>query len=269
MRSGREIDPKVMSFLGHLEELRQVFFSVVIAVLIGTVVCWFFSGYILDWIVTHTIGQAQFLRPAEAFSTRVKIALFFGFLLSFPYLALRIWSFVGPGLFRSERAVVVPAALSSTGLFVAGMAFSYFVLTPMMLKLLVRFGTAHVSANIAVGFLMGFILKMSLATGLLFQLPLAVAVLTRFGLVTPGSLWKRWRHAVLIIFIVAAVVTPGDGPSQIVLATPVIVLYFASIWVSSVIARGQRRREREAAELEAAERKPAEGGPSGSGGESS
>jgi len=243
MPSGREVDPKIMSFLGHLEELRQVLFASALAVLLCTVVCWFFSGQILDWIVVRTVGQAQFLRPTEAFATRFKIALFLGFLASFPYVAFRVWTFIGPGLFRSERAVVVPAAVSSTFLFVAGMAFSYFVLTPMMLKLLVNFGTEHVSANIAVGFLMGFLLKMSLATGILFQLPLVVAVLTRVGVVTPGYLIKKWRHAVLIIFIIAAVVTPGDGPSQIVLAAPVVVLYFASIIVSRAIVRGQRRAE--------------------------
>jgi sec-independent protein translocase protein TatC len=97
-----------------------------------------------------------------------------------------------------------------------------------------------VTPNIAVGYLLGFLFKMALACGLLFQLPLVVAVLTRVGLVTPGFLIRKWRHAVLIIFVVSAVVTPGDGPSQIVLATPVVVLYFASIAVSRAIV-GRRR----------------------------
>lgn len=243
MRSGREVDPKVMSFLDHLEEFRRVLLTSALAILVCTAVCWFFSGQILDWVVIRTIGHAQFLRPTEAFSTRFKIAFFLGFLASFPYVAWRVWSFIGPGLFRSERAIVVPAAVSSTLLFAAGMAFSHFILTPMMLHLLVGFGTEHVTANIAVGFLLGFVLKMSLATGLLFQLPLVVAVLTRFGVLTPAFLWKKWRHAVLIIFVVAAIATPGDGPSQIVLAAPVVVLYFASIAVSSFIVRERRRAE--------------------------
>jgi sec-independent protein translocase protein TatC len=233
----RSDDPKVMSFLEHLEEFRQVILASLVAVLAATVVCWFLSGRILDYVVLHSIGHAQFLRPTEAFSTRFKIAFFFGFVIALPYVAIRLWSFIGPGLFRSERTVVVPAAMSSSLLFLSGMAFSYFVITPMMLKLLVGFGTEHVEANIAVGYLLGFIMKMALACGLLFQLPLVVAALTRFGVVTPGFLWKKWRHAVLIIFVVAAVVTPGDGPSQIVLAAPVVALYFISIAVSSLVVR--------------------------------
>ena len=132
----------------------------------------------------------------------------------------------------------------STLLFLGGMAFSYFILTPLMLRLLMEFGTTHVHANITVNYLFDFILKLAVGTGLMFQLPLVVVILTMIRVVTPRFLWSKWRHAIVAIVIVASVVTPGDGAlSTLVLAGPSLALYFLSAVLSTFIHRGQRRRD--------------------------
>ena len=234
-----------MSFFEHLDELRGVLLSSIAVLLVLAVVAWFFSARLIDLLVVRTVGQAQFIRPLEAFSTRVKISLLLGLIAGMPFIAFRIWGFIVPGLLHRERRFLMPIVLWSTLLFLLGVGFSTFVLSPMMLKLLLTFQTKYVTANVAVGYLLDFVLKMAFACGLLFQLPLIVAMLSHAGIVTPGYLKSKWRHAVVVILIVAAVVTPGDGPSQLVLAVPIVLLYFVSILVSASIHRGKRRRAAE------------------------
>lgn len=226
-----------MPFLEHLEELRRVLLTIAAAVVVCAVGAWFVSGHVIDYVVVSHVGQAQFLRPMEAFVARMKVALLFGFMVSLPFVAFQVWNFVVPGLLNHERKIVMPLVFFSTLLFLVGTAFSYLVLTPMMIKLLMGFGTEHIQANITVDYLLDFIIKMAVACGILFQLPLVVAVLTLVRVVTPRFLISKWRHAVVVILIIAAVATPGDGPSQIILAAPIIVLYFLSIGISVLIVR--------------------------------
>lgn len=233
-----------MPFLEHLEELRRVILSSVAIWLVTSLAAYALSGRILDYVVVHNVGTAQFLHPMEAFNARLKLALLVGLVAALPYITFRLWSFILPGLYAKEKRVVLPMALSSTVLFLGGMAFSYWILTPLMLRLLMQFGTAHVEANITVNYLLDFILKLALGTGLMFQLPLVVVILTMIRVVTPRFLWSKWRHAIVGIVIIASVVTPGDGAlSTLVLAGPILALYFLSAVLSSLIHRGQRRRD--------------------------
>lgn len=225
----------------HLEELRRMVLRAIGVLLAATLGAYFFSGWILEQIVTTTIGEATFLKPMEAFNSRLKIAFLCGLIISLPIVLWQIWGFVVPGLMKRERRMVLPLVVGGTLLFYSGIAFSYFVVTPMMLTLLVGFGTEHIRPQIAVGHLLDFVVSMGMASGLLFQLPLVVAVLSLVEVVTPDFLIRRWRHAMVGIFVLTAVVTPGDGPSQIVLAAPVVLLYFASVFVAKAIWRGKRR----------------------------
>lgn len=236
-----------MPFLEHLEELRRVILGSIAAVMICSVAAYAFSGTIIDFIVVSHVGEAQFLRPMEAFVARIKVSLLVGLLVGLPFVTFQIWNFVVPGLLQHERKIVLPLVFSSTLLFLVGTAFSYLVLTPMMLKVLVGFATTHIRPNITVDYLLDFIIKMAVACGILFQLPLVVAVLTLFRVLTPRFLWSKWRHAIVAILIVAAVATPGDGPSQIILAAPIVVLYFLSILLSMMISRGQKKKDAAAA----------------------
>lgn len=230
-----------MPFMEHLEELRRMVLRVIGVLLAATLGAYFLSGWILDRIVTATIGEATFLKPMEAFNSRLKIAFLSGLVIALPIILRQIWGFVVPGLMRRERRIILPLVVGGTLLFYGGIAFSYFIVTPMMLTLLVGFGTEHIRPQIAVGHLLDFVVSMGMASGLLFQLPLVVAVLSLVEVVTPDFLIRRWRHAMVGIFILTAVVTPGDGPSQIVLAAPVVILYFASVLVARAIWKGKRR----------------------------
>jgi len=233
-----------MPFLEHLEELRRVVITSLAAWLLSSIAAYAASGWALDEIVRRTVGEAQFLHPMEAFNARLKIALLGGAILSLPFVSFQIWSFVLPGLYARERRVVLPVATASTVLFLGGVAFSYWFLTPLMLRLLMDFGTSHVRANITVAYLLDFILKLAVGTGLMFQLPVVVVILTMIRVVTPRFLWTKWRHAIVIIVIAAAFVTPGDGAlSTLVLAGPILGLYFVSALLSTFIHRAMGRRE--------------------------
>jgi sec-independent protein translocase protein TatC len=231
-----------MPFWQHLEELRRIVIRAIGGFLLATVACYFFSGRVLEELVIRTIQEASFLRPMEAFNARLKVAFLLGLIVALPFILWQIWSFVVPGLMKKERKIVAPMVLWSTVLFYGGVAFSYFVLTPIMLQLLVGFRTEHVQPLIAVGSLLDFVVTMAIASGVLFQLPLVVAALSTIGILTPTFLIRRWKHAVVGIFILTAVITPGDGPSQVVLAAPVLLLYFSSIFVAKAIWRGKTER---------------------------
>jgi sec-independent protein translocase protein TatC len=249
----RRRDEREMPFLEHLEELRKVLLASLGGIAICGIAVYAFSGVVIDWIVVQHVGSAQFIRPMEAFMARVKISLLLGLIVSLPFVMFQIWNFIVPGLMQHERRIVLPAAFFSTILFLGGVAFSYFVLTPIMVGLLTTgFSTEHVVANITVDYLLDFIIKLAVACGILFQLPLVVGILTLIDMVTPQFLWSKWRHAVVIILILAAVATPGDGPSQLILAAPIVVLYFLSILLSMFLVRGSEKRRKVREEEEAA-----------------
>jgi sec-independent protein translocase protein TatC len=238
-------DPKEMPFLAHLDELRGVLIRCLIALVAGSAICWMFSGYILDALVVATSGQAKFIGPAEAFSARLKVTVMCGVLLSLPPVAYWIWGFVVPGLLENERRFLFPIVISSSALFYAGAAFSYFALTPVVVKVLLSFGTEFIQPQITIAPLLSLIVRLAIACGLVFQLPLVLTILSYFGVISPRWLKDKWRYAVLGIFVVAAIATPADAASQLILALPMIALYFVSVVLSSVVVKAKRKRESE------------------------
>jgi sec-independent protein translocase protein TatC len=233
-RQGSE--DKEMPFLQHLEELRRVVIDSLIAVAIFAAGFWFLSGRVVDLLVAP-IGRAVFIGPAEAFSVRLKLAIVLGLLISLPFVFLRIWRFVVPGLLHKERTALVPLAMFSSILFYGGVAFSYFMLVPTVMRILLAFGTDKLEPMISIDKYLSLVIQIGLSLGLVFQFPLVVGVLTWLGVLTPDSLRRKWRYAIVIIFIIGAAVTPGDGPSQLVVAFPITGLYFLSILVSMVVYR--------------------------------
>jgi sec-independent protein translocase protein TatC len=235
-RSGAE-----MHFFDHLEELRRVIIASLGAIVICTAIAYVFSGRVLDYVIRRTVGQAQFIGPLDGWNARMLVSVLVGVVASLPFVLFQIWGFVLPGLHRHERRVVLPVVFCSTLLFLIGMAFSWLFLTPQMLKLLAGFGTEHLRSNLAVGPLLDFVVKMALGTGLLFELPLVILALTTLGIIQPRWVWSKWRHAVVAILVLAAAVTPGDGPSMLILAAPIIVLYFISAILASVVGSVRRK----------------------------
>jgi sec-independent protein translocase protein TatC len=221
----------------HLEELRRRVVICGIALAVCTVGGFLVSAQLLH-LLSKPIGTLYFFGPQEALFIRMKLALATGLAVSFPVILYQIWAFVGPGLTRRERGYIVPTVFASTALFLAGVAFAYFVVLPIGIRVLLSFATADLKDLIGVSKYFTFVIWFLLAFGILFQTPVVILVLTWLGVVTPKGLLARWRHAVLIVFVVAAVITPSvDLVSQVLLAAPLIVLYFASILVSLMVRR--------------------------------
>jgi sec-independent protein translocase protein TatC len=227
-----------MPFLEHLAELRSVLLHVAAACLIGALAGWWLAPHVLENLIHRTVGHAVVLSPIEALNERIKMSLLLGLMLVLPYVFLRVWAFVVPGLMRRERSLVLPMALASMVLFALGVWAAYAYLVPMVVEVLGNFMTPSMKAEIRLGALLGFFYNLSLACGLVFQMPLVTITLTRLGLVTPGFLLRQWRVAVVVVFLVTALVTPGDVVSaQLVMGLPMTGLYFMSVGLSWLVSR--------------------------------
>lgn len=222
-----------MSFLEHLDDLRGVLIQSAIAFLLVAIVCWFFSGRIIDWLIRDlSVDQLIFYAPAEAFMARVKISLVLGILGAYPFVLFKVWSFVAPALFDRERKRVYPFIVAASLLFYIGVAFAYLILIPIALEFLLGYGTERLSPMISVTSYFSFVARLCFTFGLVFQLPVVVFLLSMMGIVTPQFLLRQWRYAVLIIFVGAAVLTPPDPASQVLMAVPIILLYVGSVLVA-------------------------------------
>lgn len=230
-----------MSFFEHLGELRSVVTASVIVMLVFTVGYWFFSGRILEWMVRDLpVEHLVFYAPAEAFMVRTKLSFVLGALTAFPYISYRVWRFVTPGLFRTERGRVMPIVGWSIVLFYVGVAFCYFMVAPGVLTFLLGYGTEHIRPMITVSAYFNTVAQMCLVFGVVFQLPIVIFFLSVTGLVPARTFLRKWRFAIVIIFIVAAVATPSPDPvSQVLMATPLCVLYIGSALTALVVSRRQ------------------------------
>jgi len=230
-----------MSFLEHLDDLRGVLLHSLVAFLIPSMVCWFFSGRLVDFLIADLGGrQLNFFAPSEAFMVRMRISFVSGLIIASPYIIYRVWSFVAPALFSKERRKVLPVAIASTVLFYTGVVFCYLVLIPVIMHFFLGFGTAKMKPVISVGAYFTMVARMCFTFGAVFQLPIVVLLLSALGLITPRLLLNQWRWAVVLIFVVAAVLTPPDPVSQVFMALPLLLLYIGSVLVAYVVVRKKR-----------------------------
>jgi sec-independent protein translocase protein TatC len=235
-----------MPFLDHLAELRSMLMHSVAASLAGALAGWWLAPRVLEDMIRRTVKHAVVLSPLEAFNERFKLALLIGLMLVTPYVFYRVWRFVVPGLFRRERSLVLPMALGSMILFAAGVGCAYLFLLPLVVDVLGQFMTPSMTAQIRLGSLLGFFYNLALACGLVGQLPLVTMALTGLGLVTPGFLLRQWRYALVLVFLVTALITPGDVvTAQLIMGVPMTALYFVSVGLSWMVAK--RRQESSAA----------------------
>jgi sec-independent protein translocase protein TatC len=241
------VEDTPMTFLDHLEELRRSLFRAGLVALAFVIVAWVFSARLLEGLIAILApGQKVLaLAPAEAFSARMNIALWTGGLLAVPYLMYEAWRFVAPGLKRDERHFAVPWMIASAVLLYSGIAFALGLLLPTLVSMLTSYATPHVEARLSLNALLGFSIQLGAGCGLLFQLPLVLCLLAWFGIVSPKTLARAWRHAVFFIALGAAIITPGDGPSMLVLSAPLVVLYFLSVFIAGVLWRIRRRKREE------------------------
>jgi sec-independent protein translocase protein TatC len=233
-----------MSFLDHLGELRSVLVQSLVSFFTLSIICWFFSGRILNLLIKDLpVNSLYFLSPIEAFMVRVKISFVVGLMLAFPFILFRVWSFVAPGLFSHERTRIYPFIVTSSSLFYLGTIFCYVILIPIVLKFLLSFGTEYLSPLLSVSSYFGFVARLCFAFGIVFQLPIVVMILSMIGLVTPRMLLRQWRYGIVIIASLSAILTPPDALSMLMMAMPVVLLYFVSVLIAMIVVKRKARQD--------------------------
>jgi sec-independent protein translocase protein TatC len=241
-----------MSILEHLDELRSRLIQCLLGLVVAVVACWMFSDRLLEVMLRpireHMFGNGEivFLHLTEPFMIHMKAAGLAGVFLASPWILYQLWAFIAPGLYRRERRLVVPFLVLGTFFFVAGGVFGYLVATPVAARWLLAMGHEYV-ANISLRSAFEFESRVVLGMGAVFELPVLVFFLARLGVVTPGFLMRHFRHAVLVIAILAAVVTPtGDMITMTVFGGPMVVLYLLGVaiaWLVGGRPRGERDEE--------------------------
>jgi sec-independent protein translocase protein TatC len=245
-----------MPFLDHLEELRwRIIWSlaaVVVGVGLAFVVVLKFN--LLTWmqgpILPYLHGKRLvYTHPGDGFSILMQTAIIVGVVLALPVILYQAWAFLSPALHRHEKKIVVPVIVGAVFLFICGAALAWYFVLPMTLKFLSGLGDESFDQMITVSEYFGFVTSMVLAMGAVFELPIAILLLSALGLVTPQFLSKFRRHAVIASYVVAAIITPGDlFVTSVALMIPLYLLYELSIGLSWLVFR--KRQKRELAELE-------------------
>jgi sec-independent protein translocase protein TatC len=239
-----------MSFLEHLDELRRRIIISLSALIVGFVVAFLFIDRLFAFImrplqaVLPDGGKLIYTEPTEAFILYMKIAALVGLFLAAPVVLWQLWLFVAPGLYAHEKRFAVPFVLFSTLFFLGGALFSHYVVFPWAWRFFAQFSTDYMEFAPRIAPTFSLYVRMLLAMGLVFEMPTLVLFLARVGLVTPGMLIRNVKYAVLIIFVVAAVLTPGpDVVSQALMAAPMIVLYALSIVIAWIFQRRRPKTE--------------------------
>jgi len=228
-----------MTFLEHLEELRKRILYSLVALCVAAFAGFFFSQRVID-LLTRPVPNLVFLAPAEAFVVQLKVALVVGAFLAAPVLFYEFWRFVRPALMSHEVKYVTWAVVVSSVLFAAGVAFAYLVVVPLAMRFLLSFQTPKLQAMISISEYVGTVGAFLFACGVVFQLPVIMFFLTKLGVVTPRLLWKNQRAAIVIIAIAAAILSPPDVFSMVLMGIPLLILFELSI-VGSVLAGGRKK----------------------------
>ncbi len=230
---------KEMTFLEHLEELRWRIIYSIIGIVVGTIIAWIFIDFLVDVVLLKPAkdsgAELQNLRPFGQLFLYMQIAIMAGLILSIPNVFYQFWQFISPALRKRERRYIFWIVVFSSFCFLAGIAFAYFAMLPLTLKFAAQFGSASIKNEFSIEEYMSIIISVMLAAGLVFELPMVSFFLSKLGILKPSFMKKYRRHAIVLIMVAAAFLTPGTDPvSQIVLAVPLVVLYEISIFVSKI-----------------------------------
>lgn len=243
-------DSRDMPFLDHLEELRWRILRSIISVAVVTLVAFPFSGIFLNFLTRPNDSLKDpakliFLKPTGMILVRMELAFAVGILVSLPIIFYQFWQFVSPGLLPRERKYFMPALFYTTSCFLIGAAFCYFIMIPVVLPFLYSMGTESIQATININEYISFMMRLILVSGIVFEMPILAFFLARVGILNPAYLRKYRRYGIVVIFLLAAVITPPDPASQIIMATPLVALYEVSIWVAHLGYR--KKKEKDAA----------------------
>lgn len=231
-----EADDGNMSLVAHLEELRARILRAIAAVAVGSIISYWFIDEIMAYI-TLPVGKLYYLQPAEAFLMYVKITVFSGFLLALPVIFYQIWRFILPALTVKERVVIGILVPSSVLLFFAGLAFAFFLVLPAAVRFFMGMGSDALAPMFTLHQYFDFMLSILLPFGAVFELPLVLVVLARFGIVTSAFMRSKRKHIILWAFVLGALLTPPDVFTQTMIALPLILLYELSYYVVKYVLR--------------------------------
>ena len=255
-----DLNGKQMSFLEHLEELRQRLLRSVVALLVGFGIGFYFAKNIYAILarpLTETLralglsDKLVYTNPVDPFNLYIKLALLAGLFIASPYILWQVWLFISPGLYRHEKRYVWPFVLLTSTLFAAGGYFAYGLAFPAALRFLVGYGNQF-QPMVTINEYWDLAMSIIVAVGLVFELPVVILLLSIFGIVTPRFLWRQVRYAVLITAVLAAAIVPtNDMASIFIVWIPLVGLYILSIGLSWLV-QVKKRRDEKRAQAEAA-----------------
>jgi sec-independent protein translocase protein TatC len=264
-----DLDETRAPLLDHLIELRTRIIRALLALAVGFGICFYFADRILGFLVwplkqafPEGEGQLIFTKLPEVFFVELKVTLFAGFMLSFPVIANQLWAFVAPGLYAREKRAFLPFLIATPVLFLGGAALAYFVVMPLAFVFFLGFGGEagglKVQALPSAGEYLGLVMQFILAFGMTFLLPVLLLLLHRAGIISRAQMVAARRYVIVGIFVIAAIVTPPDPSTQIILALPLLLLFEISLVLmrlqeKAVEADKAARESEEQAERAAAE----------------
>lgn len=233
------MDERKISFVDHLEELRKRILVSILVILIISILGFVFAGKIIDAIIAiGNIETTYFFAPIEAFTAQLKIAIFFGITVAFPFLLYQAWAFIGPGLTGNEKKISLTFIFSGMVLFLIGIAFGYFILIPYGLIFLFSFASANMQPLMNISKYLNFFIWCMLGSGLLFQLPLIVFTLIKLGIVEAKTISRHRAESIVGIMIICAIITPtGDFFTLLLISIPLILLFEISILAARLTTR--------------------------------
>jgi sec-independent protein translocase protein TatC len=241
---------KVMPLMGHLTELRKRLTYVAIVVVVFCIVAFIERKYVFIVLMkplnnTMYANQKLFVFSAtESFMATLKICVYAGLLISLPFILWQFWAFIMPALYEKERKSVFPYAALSTGLFLGGVVFGYYVVLPIGLKWLLNFGSGQFAMMLHVDPYVSFIALFLLAFGVVFELPLVMMLLAWAGLADYKKMRKVRKYAILVEAVAAMVLTPSQDPvSMMLMLIPLLILYEFGIWLAMLVARRKAKRQ--------------------------
>lgn len=231
-----------MPFLDHLEELRWRLIKSIASVLIGAVISFYFIDQIIEFLVQPTEAlknsmDLQVLKVQGMFMIKWSIALFGGIIISIPVLTFQIWKFVAPGLYIDEKKYIIPLIIFTFLSFLCGLIFAYMIVIPFSLSFFTSVGFEGIQNNFSINYYFSFITWLMIGSGLIFELPVIVFILSVIGLLTPAFMRHYRRYAIVIILVLSAFITPPDPVSLVLMSIPLLVLYEVSIGVSWLVNR--------------------------------
>lgn len=233
---------KKLSFIDHLEELRKRILYLIACVGIFSIIGFIFSKNALNIIIQKAqLQSAYFFSPIEALTSQIKVAIFLGIIISFPFILYQTWAFIGPGLTRKERSVSLSYLASGMILFIIGNLFGYFILIPYGLRFLLSFGTEYLQPLMNVSKYLNFIIWSLLGSGFLFQLPLLLFFLMKLGIIDVDTVTKHRAEAIVVILILCAIITPtGDFFTLLLISVPLLLLFELSIFAARITQRQKK-----------------------------